>query len=89
MQTYILFLYDPFNIIVRSCLGLPIGLFSWDLRLDIGLYTNIKNIVKDLINALRGNSSVNKVKVQQWKMCLSGRMLFLVARQQHTNEYAG
>jgi hypothetical protein len=47
------------------------------------------DIVINSINVLLGNSSVNTVNVQQWRMCLSGRMLLLVARQQRTNEDAG
>jgi hypothetical protein len=39
------------------------------------------DIVMDLLKAFLGNGSVNTVNVQQWKMCRSGRMLLLVARQ--------
>jgi hypothetical protein len=45
--------------------------------------------VTDLLKAFLGNGSVNTVNVQQWEMCLSGRMLLRVARQQRTNEDAG
>jgi fumarate hydratase class II len=43
------------------------------------------NIVADLLKAFLRNGSVNTVNVQQWKMCLSGRMLLRAARQQRTN----
>jgi hypothetical protein len=43
----------------------------------------------DLLEAFLGNGSVNTANVQQWEMCLSGRMLLYVARQQRTNEDAG
>jgi hypothetical protein len=46
-------------------------------------------IVTDLLKAFLGYASVNTVNVQQWKICLSGRMLLRVARQQHTSEDAG
>jgi hypothetical protein len=45
--------------------------------------------VTDLLKAFLGNGSVNTFNVQQWKMCLSGRMLLRVARQQRTNEDTG
>jgi hypothetical protein len=48
-----------------------------------------EHIVTDLRKAFLGNGSVNTVNVQQWKMCLSGRMLLRVARQQRTSEEAG
>jgi hypothetical protein len=32
---------------------------------------------------------VNMVNMQQWKMCLCGEMLLLIAKQQRTNEDAG
>jgi hypothetical protein len=46
-------------------------------------------IVTDLLKVFLGNGSVNTVNVQQWKMCLNGRMLLRAARQQRTNEDAG
>jgi hypothetical protein len=46
-------------------------------------------IVTDLLKAFLGNGSTNTVNVQQWKMCLSGRMLLHVARQQRVIEDAG
>jgi hypothetical protein len=46
-------------------------------------------IVTDLINAFPGSSSVNTGNVQQWKICIGGRILLLVTRQQRTNEDAG
>jgi hypothetical protein len=59
-------------------------MFHW------GLYAGLlKDIVTDLLKAFLGKGSVNMVNVQQWKMCLSGRMLLRVARQQRTNEDAG
>jgi hypothetical protein len=33
------------------------------------------NIITDLLKEFLGNGSVNMVNVQQWKMCVSGRML--------------
>jgi hypothetical protein len=39
-----------------------------------------ENNVTDLLKAFLGNGSVNTVNVQQWKMCLSGRILLRVAR---------
>jgi hypothetical protein len=54
------------------------------------LYPGIlENNVTDLLKAFLGSGSVNTVNVQQWKMCLGGRMLLCVARQQRTNEDAG
>jgi hypothetical protein len=41
-------------------------------------------IATDLLKAFLGNGSVNTVNVQQWEMCLSGRILLRVARQQRT-----
>jgi hypothetical protein len=46
-------------------------------------------IVTDLLKEFLGNGSINTANVQQWKMCLNGRMLLRVARQQRTNENAG
>jgi hypothetical protein len=48
-----------------------------------------KHTVTDLLKAFLGNSSVNMANVQRWKMCLSGRMLLCIARQQRTNEVPG
>jgi hypothetical protein len=45
--------------------------------------------VTDLLKAFLGNGSVNAVDLQQWKMCLGGRVLLCVAVQQRTNEDAG
>jgi hypothetical protein len=45
--------------------------------------------VTDLLKAFLGNGSVNTVNVQQWEMCVSGRMLLRVARQQRTSEDGG
>jgi hypothetical protein len=42
-----------------------------------------------MLKAILGNVVVNTVNVQQWKMCLSGRILLRVARQQRSNEDAG
>jgi hypothetical protein len=41
-----------------------------------------EHIVTDFLKVVLGNGSVNTVNVQKWKLCLSGRMLLLVARQQ-------
>jgi hypothetical protein len=41
-----------------------------------------------MAKALLGNDSVSMVNVQQWKICLSGRMLLLVTGQKHSNEDA-
>jgi hypothetical protein len=53
---------------------------TWEAT-SYSITQEILNIVTNLINALPGNTSVNTVNVEQLKMCLSGRMLFLVARQ--------
>jgi hypothetical protein len=44
--------------------------------------------VTDSPKAFLGNGSVNNVNVQQWKMCLTGRMLLRDATQERTNEDA-
>jgi hypothetical protein len=51
------------------------------------LLTFQKNIVKDLLKAFLGNGSVNTVNTQQWKMCLSERMLLLVDWQQAAQQW--
>jgi hypothetical protein len=42
-----------------------------------------------MLKVFVGNCSVNTVNVQQWKICLSGRMLLRLVRQQRISEDAG
>jgi hypothetical protein len=56
-----------------------------------GLTNNLlfnKSNITDLLKAFLGNGSVNTVNVQQWKMCLSGRILLRVVSKQRNNEDA-
>jgi hypothetical protein len=50
---------------------------------------NAKHTVTDLLKVFLGNTAVNTANMQKWKMCLSGRMLLRIARQQRTNEDTG
>jgi hypothetical protein len=46
-------------------------------------------IVTDLLKAFLGNGSVNRVNVQQWKMCLNECYGSLLSNSQGANKLAG
>jgi hypothetical protein len=50
-------------------------------RLDEHPAIHARNRTRGLSNPFLSNGSVNTVNVQQWKMCLSRRMLLSVGRQ--------
>jgi hypothetical protein len=55
------------------------------LRISEGL----AYIVTDLLKAILRKGSVNTVNVQEWKMCLSGRILLTLARNHVTCSLGG